>query len=41
MQEVLTWIITLLKQAKSYFDDNLNHTKVRFIDLTKDNSKKF
>ena len=36
-QEVLTWRNTLLKQFKSYIDNNLNPAKVNVIDPTKDN----
>ena len=33
--EILTWRKALLKQVKSYTDDNLNHTKVNVIGPTK------
>ena len=36
-KEVLTWRNSLLKQVKSYIDNNLNPAKVNVIDLTKDN----
>lgn len=35
--KVLTWINTLLKQVKSYFDNNPNPAKVNVTDSTKDN----
>ena len=34
-QEVLTWRITLIRQVKSYIDDNLNSEKVNVIDPIK------
>ena len=36
-QEILTWGNTLLRQLKSYIDNNLNHTKENVLDPTKDN----
>ena len=36
-EEVLTWRNTLLKQVKSYIDNNLNPAKANVIDPTKDN----
>ena len=36
-QEFLTWANTLLRQAKSYVDNNLNPAKVNVIDPTIDN----
>ena len=36
-RKVLTWRNTLLKQVKSYVDNNLNPAKINVIDPTKDN----
>ena len=36
-KEVLTWRNTLLRQVKSYIDNNLNPAKVNMIDATKEN----
>ena len=36
-KEVLTWRNTLLRQVKSYIDNNLNPAKVNMIDPTKEN----
>ena len=36
-QEALTWRNTLLRQVKSYIDNNLNPVRVKVIDPTKDN----
>ena len=36
-KDVLTWRNTLLKQVKSYIDNNINPAKVNLIDPTKDN----
>ena len=36
-KEVLTWRNAVLRQVKSYVDNNLNSTKVNVIDPTKDN----
>ena len=35
-EEVLAWRNTLLRQVKSYIDNNLNPAKVNEIDSTKD-----
>ena len=35
-EEVLVWRNTLLRQVKSYIDNNLNPAKVNEIDSTKD-----
>ena len=36
-EKILTWRSTLLKQVKTYIDNNLNSVRLNVINLTKDN----